>query len=200
MKLKSKRVHLPTSPLEAAAIEWCEQGWHKCASRVEKKVSIADLEDMLLERLRRDEMEITAKAIEAAENDNDEIADRCLRQVFREKADAPGDVMSASLRAFGIRAIARAPVTRGPGARNWYADWKRNILIGTLLQLACLQFGLHKSRNRLARRAGHPSGASIVAAALRRCGVEISERRIEAIYDGLAGILAEGLLACFSKP
>jgi hypothetical protein len=199
MSKKPKRPPPPASLLEAAAIASAEKAYRLLESKVATRVSIDDLEGLLLDRLRDGGLAITEKAVYAAEHEDDEMADRCLRQVYAEKADAPGGLMSGQLNAFGVRAVNRPPVTRGPGAHTWYENFKRDVLVGALVQWTCLEFGLRKSRSRASRREQMPSGGSVVAAALYRCGIELSEKRIGEIHDGLAGVLGEALIAYFSK-
>jgi hypothetical protein len=185
--------------LEAAAIASAEKAYRLLEPKVTAEVSIADLERLLLERLRDGSPEVTAKAVHAAEHEDDEIADRCLRQVYAEKVDAADGLMTAALKAFGVRAIRRPATTRGPGRQTWHADYKRNLLIGVLVQMICLKYGLHKSRSRGSRREQMPCGTSVVSAGIYRCGVELSESRVGEIYDGLAGVLADALIAYFSR-
>jgi hypothetical protein len=189
----------PASPLEAAAIASAEKAFRMLEHKVATPAALAELERLLLERLRVDDLKMTELAVHAAERESDEIADRCLRQVYAEKANAPGGDMSATLRAFGVRAVRRPVVTRGRGAQSALADFMRNILVGMLVQLSCVEYGLRKSRSRASRRDRMPSGASVVAAALWRCGLKLSESRIGEIYDGLEGDLARSFISYFSK-
>jgi hypothetical protein len=150
------------------------------------------LAELLSDCLRRGDLAVTVKAVEAAERDGDWLADAVLRQTFAEM-DTNHQPMSDQLRAFGQRALLRPPVTRGRG-RDKYDDWARNIGICALIASACFEFGVRPTRSRSARRS-HPSGCSLVAAALVRNRINLDERTIQdKIWLGLPGALVRSAL------
>jgi hypothetical protein len=149
-----------------------------------------NLASMLRDSLRRGDLIVTIKAVNAAERKDDWLADAVLRATYAEMQNLR-EPMSDQLRAFGERAVLRPPVQRGKG-RDQYADWSRNNGICFLVQWACNQFGVRPTRSRSARRADRiPSGISLVKKALERHKVFIEENTIqEHIWFSLPGVLA----------
>jgi hypothetical protein len=170
---------------------------------MEKQFSVDWLATELRKGLRAGWLTLTIKAIEAAEKDDDEIADAALREVYAELIGGaiaergPGHLQ---ILAFGQRAVLRAPHQRGRGHR-WHDHWVRNITICVLIELACREFGVRPSRNRAARRANQePSGVSLVVAALARNGIHLDESTVqENLWFGLAGELARGAVAAYPE-
>ena len=141
------------------------------------------LEPMLCDFLRRGLIE-TLRVIEAADA-GDEIADAALRRVYAEMSDV-GDV-PATLKAYGIKAVLRGPVTRSAGRSTWYDNWRRDIGIAVLVYLAKERFGLSPTRNREQRRKQQPSGSSVVALALGKRHINVADKTVENIWGGLRG-------------
>jgi hypothetical protein len=157
---------------------------HKMSAQASRET----LASLLRDCLRRGDLIVTVKAIEAAENASDELADSVLRFTYAEMKNAR-EPMSKQLEAFGERAVLRPPVSRGRGAA-WYDAWTRNIAICVLIPLVCAEFDLLPTRNRESRRQRKPSGISLVAGALKRNGIELTERTIQQhIWLGLPGAL-----------
>jgi hypothetical protein len=154
------------------------------------------LATQLRERLRRGEFLITVKAIKAAEHQGDDLADSVCRLTYAEMANAH-ELMSDQLRAFGERAVLRPSVERGRGRHQWYDNWRRDSGICTLIKVACAEFGLDATRNRAARRAGHPCGTSVVTAALARNGMHLSEQTVHNIWTGYMGELVRAAAAVY---
>jgi hypothetical protein len=157
-------------------------------SLIRHKMSRDELAAALRDSLRAGNLSVTLKAIEAAEQHKDELADSVLRFTYAEMANRH-EPMSQQLRAFGERAVLRPPVKRKPGAHGPYDDWLRNVHIALLVELACLDFGLHPQRNRAQRRARQPSGCSVVTAGLARNGIHLDERTVENITGSAVGVL-----------
>ena len=117
----------------------------------------------------------------------DEIADAALRQVYAEMCDR-GEEPSATLKAYGIKAVLRGPVGRGDGRNTWFDNWRRDIGIGCLVFWTMHRFGFNTySRNREQRRRQQPSPSSLVSDALGRKGINVGEKRVENIYARLKG-------------
>jgi hypothetical protein len=153
-----------------------------------------NLASMLRDSLRRGDLIVTIKAVNAAERKDDWLADAVLRATYAEMQNLR-EPMSDQLRAFGERAVLRPPVQRGKG-RNQYAYWSRNNGICFLVQWACNQFGVRPTRSRSARRDRLPSGISLVKQALEQHKIFLEERSIQDdIWFGLPGILARQAMA-----
>ena len=160
---------------------------------------VAWLERSLLDALRAGDLVICAKAIEAADKDDDPITDAALRQVGSElqtallqKRDlAPGHAQIVTYVQRVLR-LNRATHRRGRG-RQWWDNWGRDLTLCVLIGVACCDFpGLQVTRNRASRRAGaRPSVISIVVAALARGGINVEEENLQQhIWLGLLGALA----------
>ena len=152
------------------------------------------LEATLREYLRQGLIE-TLRVVEAA-NAGDEIADAALRRVYAEMVEI-GIEPPATLKAYGIKAILRGPVTRPRGRNMWFDNWRRDIGIVVLVYLAMKQFGLRRTRNREQRRRNEPSASSIVALALGRARINIAEKRVESLWGGLGEQVAAFALSRF---
>jgi hypothetical protein len=156
--------------------------------RMSVRYSHLRLAELLSDFLRRGDLAVTVKAIEAAERKDDWLADAVLRKTFAE-IDTNHQPMTDQLRAFGQRAVLRPPVARGRG-RDEYATWSRNVGICVLIATACLEFGVRPTRSGSARRSRTPSGVSLVRGALARNGINIEEKTIQQdIWFGLPGAL-----------
>jgi hypothetical protein len=166
---------------------WVEEIQEKMTSSFSREWLETTLRDYLQQGL----IEIL-QVIEAADN-GDEIADAALRRADAELRER-NEERSATLKAYGIKAAMRGPVTRGRGHR-WYDDWRRNIGVACLVYMAHRRFGLSPTRNRDQRRRQQASACSVVAAALGCHRVNVNERRVENIWGGrLQGHLAAFLL------
>lgn len=110
------------------------------------------------------------------------IADAALRRVFAETLER-NEEPSATLKAYGVKAALRGPVTRGRG-HYWFDDWGRNIGFALLVRATSLKFNLPMTRNREQRRRRQPSAPTIVAAALGRYKFNTREKTVENIANG----------------
>jgi hypothetical protein len=170
---------------------------------MEAQFSVDWLATELRKGLRAGRLALTIKAIEAAEEHDDEIADAALREVYAELVGgAPAEHGPGHLQllAYGQRAVMRAPHQRGRGHR-WHDHWVRNITICVLIELACREFGVRPTRNRASRRANRePSGVSLVVAALERNGIYLDEGTVQQnLWFGLPGELARSTVAAHLK-
>jgi hypothetical protein len=154
------------------------------------------LEATLCEHLQRGLVEIL-QAVAWADG-GCPIADAALRRVFAEKLER-NEEPSATLKAYGIKASMRGPVTRGRG-HYWFDDWRRNIGIALLVRAASLKFNLPMTRNREQRRRQQPSAPSIAAIALGRYKFNLCEKTVENIATGplQEEVLASPLLPLLS--
>jgi hypothetical protein len=154
------------------------------------------LEATLCDFLRQGLIE-TLTVIQAADA-GDEIADAALRRVYAEMSDV-GEV-PVTLKAYGIKAVLRGPVTRLAGRNMWFDNWRRDIGIACLVCLTMAQFGLRPSRNREQKRKRRPSASSVVAAALgKQARINVAEKRVENIWAGLQGQVATFLARQFEN-
>jgi hypothetical protein len=138
---------------------------------------------------------IAIKAVEAADA-GDEIADGALREVGSELMERPtGRPGDGQILAYLQRAARRDLHKRSRG-RPWADEWVRNILICTVVQVACVEFNILPTRNRASRRANRdPSGCSLAAAGLARNKIYLAEESIQRhLWLGLPGALAQKAL------
>ena len=84
----------------------------------------------------------------------------------------------ASLRVYA----ARAEKIKHKRGQSWHHDFVRNVCICILIGLASREFGLKPTRNREQRRAGQPSGCSIVQAALARNHIHLDEGTVSNLW------------------
>jgi hypothetical protein len=181
---------LPMGFSEAEAVNEVASWVAAIQEKMTASYSRAWLEATLRDHLQRGLVEML-QVIQSAD-DGDDIADAALRRVdaeMRERNEEP----SATLKAYGIKAAMRGPVTRGRG-HQWYDDWRRNLGIVILVYLTQERFGLKPTRNREQRRRQQPSASSIVAAALGRHRISIGEKRIENTWGALQGHLGRYFL------
>jgi hypothetical protein len=169
---------------EEQAIDAASEQFTIFGERMSTEASLEWLETTLRDFLRRGLIE-TLKVIEAADQ-GDEIAHRALVCVFAEMQAPP-----AQLKAYVERAALQGPKTRKPGQHGPYDNWRRDIGIAVLVYWVRQQFGLSPTRNRESRRARRPSASSVVAAAMRRNGIEISESRVQNIWSRLTGAVID---------
>jgi hypothetical protein len=155
------------------------------------------LEATLKKLLREGELQVAIGVVELA-GKGDFIADGALLDVAAElqtalvqkQTLAPGHLQ---IIAYLQRADLRAHRKRKPG-RHECDLWYRNICICVLVKHACAWLGVRPTRSLASKRAGRrPSGCSIVAAALARVGVPISEEAVQQhIWLGPWGEVARG--------
>jgi hypothetical protein len=155
------------------------------------------LEATLKKLLREGELQVAIGVVELA-GKGDFIADRALRSVGAEFLDAMIQKRDLPLGGVQIvsylqRAAGRAPLQRKPG-RHECDLWYRNICICVLVKYACAWLGVRPTRSLASKRPGRrPSGCSIVAAALARVGIPISEEAVQQhIWLGPWGEVARG--------
>jgi hypothetical protein len=148
------------------------------------------LEAALCDLLRRDAID-ELRIIKAAD-DGDEIADAALRRIYAELCDRD-EKPTVTLRAYGIKAIQRGPVKRRRG-HLWYDNWRRDFGIVVLVYLTIRRFGLAPTHNREQKRRQQPSACSVVAAALGRHRINITEKTVENLWGALQGHVAAYLL------
>lgn len=111
----------------------------------------------------------------AAAINGDPYVDRALRRVAR---DYLPDIPEALLPFINYVLGAEGPANFSRGDTS-LSFWSRNIAIKVLVEEAKRRWGLNDTRNEATISA--PSACSIVSAALGRCGIEISEKRLEEI-------------------
>ena len=70
--------------------------------------------------------------------------------------------------------------TSNPRGRNLADTFQRDVGIAVLVEWTAQCFGLAATRNPASKR---PSAAYLVAIALRRKGIPLGERRVNAIYS-----------------
>jgi hypothetical protein len=145
------------------------------------------LEAQLRDHLRRGLIE-TQQVVEDAEA-GDEIAHAALTRVYHEMLDA-GEMPGATLRAYKARADLRPAPRRAAGAYAWHDNWRRDWGFMALICLACEAFNFNPTRNRESRRARRPCGASVVAAALQRRSIDVSEARLTNLWSQQGKIAA----------
>lgn len=155
------------------------------------------LEATLKKLLREGELQVAIGVVELA-GKGDFIADKALREVGAEFLDAMIQKRDLPLGGMQIvsylqRAAGRAPLKRKPG-RGEYDLWFRNICICLLVRNACAWLGVRPTRSLASKRPERrPSGCSIVAEALARVGVPISEEAVQQhIWLGPWGEVARG--------
>ena len=97
--------------------------------------------------------------------------------------------MPTELANYVQRALLQSPVTY-PQGRNIADTWMRDIGVAVLVQLTKERWSLPKSRSRLTRNPNRLSACYLVARALGRHGINLSERRVEKIFDARTQIAA----------
>lgn len=178
--------HLPATLLddENQAIEIMSCEVAKIERSMTADYSRAFLEGILRWQLQQGLVDML-QVIEWADVKHDEIADAALRRVYAETCDR-GEEPPATLKAYGIKAVLRGPVQRGRGRNMWFDNWRRDIGIAVLVFLTRRGFfGLATTRNRESRHRQQPSACSIVAAALGRAHINVTEKRVENIWGKL---------------
>lgn len=163
------------------------------------------IEETLRDALRRGLVDIIG-VIEAAEKNDDELADNALRAVAGElmerREGRPGE---GQILAYLQRHASSPPLRRKRG-RAWPSNWRRDFLICAMIEIASRELGLTPTRNRESRRSDrYPSGCSLVVKAWASKGIFLDEKHVqENIWGGLVGRLtrhafAHGLLTRASR-
>jgi hypothetical protein len=142
----------------------------------------------LIDLVTRDAIDIDL--VITAAKAGDEIADAALLRVFRDTLDR-GEMPPARLRVYGMDATKRGPVRRRRG-RSAFDNLRRDIATSVLVFLTHARFGFQIMREQEKKpgRDQGPTACAVVAAALRRAGVAVSEKRVMNIWSGLAGQFA----------
>jgi hypothetical protein len=74
-----------------------------------------------------------------------------------------------------------------PGGYTPYQHLLRDPRLLLLMVFTCEIFKLQPTRNRQAKRAGQPCGASLVAATVQRLGIDVSESRLTNLWGKNGG-------------
>jgi hypothetical protein len=143
-------------------------------------VTLRWLEQTVVERVRSGGLLNLMNIIAAAEDD-DYVADRALTLAFHSMINA-GERPPAHLSTYmAKRDLGQAP-HRKPGGHSPHEHVRRNYALAVMMMLACEVFDLRPTRNRAARRAQRPCGASLVAAAAAQSGFDVSESRLTNLW------------------
>jgi hypothetical protein len=184
---------LADEPAMVAAVnDWIAVVEQKMTATASREWLEATLRDFLHQGLIE-----TLKVIESAEA-GDEIAHAALCRVCAEMLDR-GEIPPAALRVYAEKALLSGPVTRSAG-RSEHDNWRRDIGIACLVYLAMKRFGLRPTRNREQRRRQQSSASSVVALALGRRRINITEKRVENIWGGLRGQVAAFVIGLEESP
>jgi hypothetical protein len=175
---------------EAAAIDAVTLWIEAVEEKMSENYSRQWLEDELVNMLEQGTM--AEERIIAEADAGDEIADAALRRVIRGKVN-DREEMSVLLSSYNIKALGRAPLTRGRG-HYWYDNWRRDLGIVCLVYHTHRRFNLRPSNNREQRRRGEISASSIVAAALWRKGIHIKEKTVGDLWGKLRDHVGRFLL------
>jgi hypothetical protein len=187
---------------KAAAVDWLEQAAILGESYL-KTNSDQWLEQNAPAKLRGD-VDRQLQVIEAAEA-GDHIAHNSLVRMYWAMENARRGSAPMFVASYVGRADLRPPPRRPRGKHTPHQHLHRDKTLMALVVLACLRFGLQPTRNRTAKIAGHPCGASLVAPAVRRRGVKVSEIRLANLWaenGGERGVIAiqEYILHMAKKP
>ena len=120
----------------------------------------------------------TTQVIAAARSGNRD-ADRALREVAAEMLDR-GVLPPTLLRASSGRFVAAAGDL--PQGRNIGDTWSRDLIIAGLVGTASRSWHLPKTRSHHSKKPDRLSTCYLVAKALGRHGINLSERRVEKIF------------------
>jgi hypothetical protein len=164
----------------ARATKWHQTIRDKMTAQASREWLETTARDFLLSNL------IDRMKVIAAADAGDEVADAALAYAFHSMMDR-GEKPPACMVAYEARARMRGPIKRKAGRHTWYENWRRDIGIACFVYAVSTRLGLNPTRNRESRRARRPSAASVVAEAMSRNGVDISESRVNTIWSGLAG-------------
>jgi hypothetical protein len=168
---------------KAAAVDWLE-GAVVLAESYLKTNSDHWLEENAPTKLRGN-IDRQIQVIEAAEA-GDHVAHNSLVKMYWSMVNA-GETPPIVVASYVARANLRPPPRRPRGKHTPHQHLHRDQTLMALIVLACLRFGLQATRNRAAKIAGHPCGASLVAPAVRRRGVKVSEIRLANMWTENGG-------------
>jgi hypothetical protein len=162
---------------KAAAVDWLE---HAVATSAHAESDLKTNSDHWIEenaptKLRGD-IDRQLQVIEAAEA-GDHVAHNSLVKLYWSMVNA-GETPPLFVTSYVGRANLRPAPRRPRGKHTPHQHLHRDQTLMALIVLACIRFGLQPTRNRAAKIAGHPCGASLVAPAVRRRGIKISEIRL----------------------
>jgi hypothetical protein len=176
--------NLPTVFNEAAAIDLVSTWVEIVKEKLTAESSRQFLEAGLVYLLRRDavdELQIIKDA-----DAGDEIADAALCKVYEQKVNHREEA-TIHLTSYVLKTLRRrGPMQRGRGG-VWYDGWRRKYSILCLVFLTVRRFNLAPTRNREQRRRKQPSASSIVAAALGRHRINVTEKTVENLWGALQG-------------
>jgi hypothetical protein len=189
-------VRLPTGGIdENRAIDCLAAFISKMLHKLKPKFSQEWLKTELTKGLREGREPLCSYAVEAAEKNEDEIADDALRTVFGEWVGGalpergPGHLQ---VWAYGQRAVKRAPHKRARG-RSWHDNWTRNFEICALIWYTYRALGISPTRNRATKDI--PSAISLIVVALARNGLCYTEEHVQdRLWCGLVGELVQSCL------
>ena len=169
---------------KAAAVDWLEQAAIRGESYL-KTNSDQWLEQNAPTKLRGD-VDRQLQVIEAAEA-GDHVAHNSLVKMYWSMVNA-GETPPMFVASYVGRANLR-PLPRRPRGKHTPRQYlHRDQTLMALIVLACLRFNLQPTLNRETKRAGHPCGASLVARAVRRRGIKISESRLANMWTQGGGV------------
>lgn len=163
------------------AVDFVAQEWiTRSEDWLDPQVTLQWLEQTVVERVRSGGL-LNLMNIIAAAKAGDYVADRALTLAFHSMLNA-GEMPPAHLVTYmGQRDLEAAP-HRKPGGHAPHEHVRRNYALAVMMMLACEVFDLRPTRNRAARRAQHPCGASLVAAAATQGGYDVSESRLTNLW------------------
>ena len=116
----------------------------------------------------------------AAARSGNRDADLALREVAAEMLDR-GQLPPTLLRAYAQEALLQPPVTY-PQGRNIGDTWSRDLTIAGLVGTASRSWNLPITRSHHSKNPHRLSACYLVAKALGRHGINVSERRVEKIF------------------
>ena len=178
--------NLPASVIEAEVVETIAHWIDLVAEMLTSEASRLMLRKHIRERLRAGTipgMQVIAAA-EAGHQDADMALRELAAQYISQRTQMPTELAN-----YVQCALLQPPVTY-PQGRNIADTWMRDIGIAVLVQLTKERWSLPKTRSRLTRNPNRLSACYLVARALGRHGINLSERRVEKIFDARTQIAA----------
>jgi hypothetical protein len=187
--MKKKRQLPTTLSADEAEIITIVEGWIDVVhDKMTTKASRAVLEAGLCDHLKRGLVEIPDAVAWA--DAGCEIADAALCRLYIDMRDRREET-TVTLEAYALKALRRRqPLPRKPGLM-WFDNWTRNVAIAVLVHMTQIRFEIVATQNREHRRQPKPSATSIVAAALGRHKINITEKTVGNIWSGLRDQLPE---------
>ena len=174
---------------KAAAVDWLEQAAILGESYLKTNTD-QWLEENAPTKLRGD-VDRQLQVIEAAEG-GDHVAHNSLVKMYWSMVNA-GETPPLFVASYVGRANLRPLPRRPRGKHTPHQHLHRDQTLMALIVLACLRFSLQPTLNRETKCAGHPCGAGLVARAVRRRGIKISESRLANMWTeggGVRGVIA----------